>query len=130
VLSLIQMEDFNITRVYADENGDSRFEDIAKPLNSGGDIGFMSEPEAVETIIFRKVVPGYDYDFHRAPARQYIILVDGEIQIETSLGEKRQFRAGDILLVEDTTGKGHRTRNLLPAVRQSIFVTLKQDTPS
>ena len=119
------MENFNITRVYADENGDSRFEEIAKPLVSAGDIGFLSEPEAVESIIFRKVVPSYDYDFHLAPARQYIILLDGEIEIETSLGEKRQFRAGDILLVEDTTGKGHRTRNLLPAVRKSIFVTLK-----
>ena len=124
------MENFNITRVYADENGDSRFVEIAKPLVSAGDIGFLSEPEAVETIIFRKVVPSYDYDFHRAPARQYIILLDGEIEIETSLGEKKQFRAGDILLVEDTTGKGHRTRNLLPAIRKSIFVTLKQSTES
>ena len=119
------METFAITRVYADENGDSRFEDIAKPLVAAGDIGSLSEPEAVENIIFRKVVPGYDYDFHRAPARQYIILLDGEIEIETSLGAKRQFKAGEILLVEDTTGKGHRTRNLLPAVRKSVFITLK-----
>ena len=119
------MESFYITRVYADENGESRFADLAKPLVSAGDIGFLSEPEAVESIIFRKVVPGYDYDFHQAPARQYIILLDGEIEIETSLGEKRHFRAGDILLVEDTTGKGHRTRNLLAAVRNSVFVTLK-----
>ena len=119
------MESFNITRVYADENGESRFADLVKPLVSAGEIGFLSEPEAVESIIFRKVVPGYDYDFHRAPARQYIILLDGEIEIETSLGEKRHFRAGDILLVEDTTGKGHRTRNLLAAVRNSVFVTLK-----
>ena len=119
------MESFNITRVYADENGESRFADLVKPLVSAGEIGFLSEPEAVESIIFRKVIPGYDYDFHRAPARQYIILLDGEIEIETSLGEKRQFKAGDILLVEDTTGKGHRTRNLLAAVRNSVFVTLK-----
>ena len=28
--------------------------------------------------------PGYDYDFHRAPQKQYIILVDGGVQIETS----------------------------------------------
>lgn len=119
------MEVFNITRVYADENGESCFEDISKPLLSAGDIGFLSEPEAVESIIFRKVLPSYDYDFHYAPARQYIILLDGAIEIETSLGEKRQFKASNILLVEDITGKGHRTRNLLPAVRSSIFVTLR-----
>ncbi|RNI26871.1 cupin domain-containing protein [Rufibacter latericius] len=119
------MEVFHITRVYADAHGESHFDLIAKPLQAAGDIGFLSTPEAVESIIFRKVLPSYDYDFHTAPARQYIILLDGEIEIETSLGEKRQFKAGDILLVEDTTGKGHRTRNLLSAVRSSIFVNLK-----
>src|SRR5690349_19155916 len=120
------MEEFRVTRVFADENGESHFENISKPLAAASDIGFLSEPEAVESIIFRKVLPTYDYDFHRAPARQYMILLDGEIEIQTSLGEKQIFKAGDILLVEDTTGKGHRTRNLLPAVRKSIFVTLKE----
>jgi hypothetical protein len=119
------MEAFTITRVFADADGESHFENISKPLVGAGDIGFLSAPEAVESLIFRKVLPAYDYDFHRAPARQYIILLDGAIEIETSLGEKRGFKAGDILLVEDTTGKGHRTRNLLPAVRQSVFITLK-----
>ena len=48
----------------------------------------------------------------------------GEIEIETSLGDKRIFKAGEVLLVEDTTGKGHKTRNLQALKRKSIFVTL------
>ena len=119
------MTNFNITRLYADENGDSCFEDISKPLTAAGDIGALSEPEAVESIIFRKVLPSYDYDFHCAPARQYLILLDGQIEIETSRGEKRTFGTGDVLRLEDTTGKGHRTRNLIAAERKSIFITLK-----
>lgn len=119
------MEEFRITRIYADGNGESHFQDIMVTLASAGPIGFLSEPVEVENIIFRKVLPSYDYDFHTAPTRQYIILLDGEIEIETSLGEKRQFKAGDVLLVEDTSGKGHKTRNLLPAVRKSIFIPLK-----
>lgn len=118
------MEEFNITRLYADENGDSRFQDMVVPLTSAGSIGFLSDSIEVKHLIFRKVLPSYDYDFHTAPARQYIVLLDGEIEIETSLGEKRQFKAGEVLLVEDITGKGHRTRNLLPAIRNSIFITL------
>ena len=110
--------------MYADENGDSHFEDVQKPLHSAGDIGFLSDAEAADKVIFRKVIPSYDYDFHTAPARQYIVLLNGEIEIETSLGEKRQIKAGNILLVEDTTGKGHRTRNLLVTERKSIFITL------
>lgn len=119
------MEAFAITRIYADENGDSRFEDISSDLDSEGEIGFLSEPIAAESIIFRKVKSTYDYDFHTAPARQYLFLLDGGIEIETSLGEKRNFETGQVLLLEDTTGKGHRTRNLKEAIRTSVFVTLK-----
>jgi hypothetical protein len=43
----------------------------------------------------------------------------------TSTGEKRTFRGGDIVLAEDITGKGHKTRQLNPGIRKSIFITLK-----
>ena len=118
------MESFAVTRIYTDANGDSRFEDIAIPLNDAGEIGFLSAAQNAGTIVFRKVTEHYDYDFHNAPDRQYIILMDGIIEIETSTGEKRSFSAGEVLLVEDTTGKGHRTRNLNKEVRSSIFITL------
>jgi hypothetical protein len=118
------MEYYEITRIFSDDSGESHFEDIKIPLKESGEIGFLSEIQAVSGIIFRKVNPHYDFDFHQAPARQYIILQDGSIEIETSLGEKRTFEAGNVLLVEDTFGKGHRTRNLKEAVRSSIFVTL------
>lgn len=118
------MESFPITRIYADAAGDTHFEDVAVQLNDAGDIGFLSEAQKAGTVIFRKVVPGYDYDFHTAPARQYIILMDGAIEIETSLGHTRTFVAGQVLLLEDITGKGHRTKNLKPEIRSSIFITL------
>lgn len=113
-----------VTKVYNDKNGESHFEDVEIPLNDDGEIGFLSDKIPAKEIIFRKVKPSYDYDFHIAPQKQYIILLDGEIEIETSLGEKRSFRGGDILLVEDTQGKGHKTRNLEPIERKSIFITL------
>lgn len=113
-----------VTKVYNDKNGESHFEDVEIPLNDDGEIGFLSDKIPAKEIIFRKVKPSYDYDFHTAPQRQYIILLDGEIEIETSLGEKRSFRGGDILLVEDTQGKGHKTRNLQAIERKSIFITL------
>lgn len=119
------MKQFPVTRVYSDENGESRFEDVLVPMNEAGEIGSLSEAQSVKSIIFREVEPSYDYDFHNAPQRQYIILLDGGgIEIENSLGEKRQFQSGEILLVEDTTGKGHRTTNLLPEKRRSVFITL------
>ena len=118
------MKQFPVTRIYSDEKGDSHFEDILIPMNDAGDIGALSETRPVKGIIFREVEPSYDYDFHNAPQKQYIILLDGGIEIETSLGEIRRLNAGEILLVEDTSGKGHRTRNLNAKKRRSVFITL------
>lgn len=115
---------FSVTRIFSDESGESHFEDLMIPLSDQGEIGFLSESQAVKTIIFREVLPSYNYDFHNAPQRQYIILLDGEVEIETSLGEKRSFKTGEILLVEDTTGKGHKTKNLESKTRKSIFITI------
>jgi hypothetical protein len=115
---------FPVVRIYSDANGDSRFEDITIPLHDAGDIGKLSVQFPAKSIIFREVVPEYDYNFHNAPKKQYLILIDGEIEIETTLGEKRQFKAGEVLLLEDTEGKGHRTRNLHPIKRKSIFITV------
>ena len=115
---------FSITRVYTDNNGDSRFEDIYIPLKDAGDIGKLSSHIPVTSIIFREMEASYDYDFHNTPQKQYLILIDAGVEIETSLGEKRQFQTGAVLLLEDTEGKGHRTRNLKPIKRKSIFITV------
>ncbi|ASU33120.1 cupin domain-containing protein [Mucilaginibacter xinganensis] len=117
------METFKVTRVFADKNGDSQFEDIIYPLINGGPIGYLSGGVKVKELIFRRVSPAYD-DFHNAPERQYVVLLDGGVEIENSLGEKRMFAAGEILLMEDVTGKGHRSRNLKKAARNSLFITL------
>lgn len=112
----------NITRIFSDEKGETHFETIEIPLINQGDIGFLSEIVEVKKLQFRKVSADYDYDFHCAPQKQYIVLLDGGVEIETSLGEKRKFQTGEILLVEDITGKGHKTKNLEPKERQSLFI--------
>ena len=113
-----------VTRVFSDDRGESHFEDIDIPLKDAGTIGYLSEAFPASKIIFRTNDANYDYDWHCAPQRQYIVLLDGEIQIETSDCEIRRFKGGEILLVEDVTGKGHRTKNVTNEPRHSIFITL------
>ena len=113
-----------VTRIYSSDDGHSHFDDAEIMLRDGGSIGRLSQEFPVKGIIFRENDPEYDYDWHNAPCRQYIILLDGEIEIEVSDGGKRIFRGGDVLLVEDTTGFGHRTRTINQRSRRSIFVTL------
>ncbi len=74
--------------------------------------------------IFRENKADFDRDFHNAPTRQFIILLDGEIEITTSLGAVRRFRGGEILLEEDTIGAGHKTENIVQCIRKSLFITL------
>lgn len=111
-----------ITRIFSDEKGESHFENVEIPLLDQGEIGFLSEGIAAKKLQFRKVSADYDYDFHHAPQKQYIILLDGGVEIETSLGEIRQFQTGEILLVEDISGKGHKTKNLEKRERMSLFI--------
>jgi hypothetical protein len=113
-----------ITRVYADEHGESHFADQEIELRDAGSIGRLSEAIPAREVILRQNDPGYDYDWHVAPNRQFIVLLDGQIEIETSDGARRTFRGGDILLMEDTTGRGHRTRNVEARERRSVFIVL------
>jgi hypothetical protein len=108
----------NVTRIYADERGESRFADCEVELRDAGPIGRLSEPIPARSVILRKNDPGYDYTWHVAPQRQFIVLLDGAIEVETSDGIRRTFRGGDILLMEDAAGKGHRTRNVEPRERR------------
>ena len=39
-------------------------------------------------------------------------------------GSRRVFGPGDLLLAEDTTGRGHVSRALDPEPRVSLFITL------
>jgi len=113
-----------ITRIYSDNRGDSHFETLDIPLVDQGDIGYLSERIVVSNLQFRKVRADYDYDFHCAPQRQYIVLLDGGVEIQTSTGESRKFYPGQILLLEDITGKGHKTKNLEAKERTSLFIHL------
>ncbi len=113
-----------VTRVYSDASGESHFLDKEIALHDAGQIGRLSDLQPAAGIIFRKNDATYDYDWHNAPQKQYIIMLDGEIEIEVSSGKKRTFRGGDILLVEDVSGKGHRTRTVNNQPRRSIFVTI------
>jgi hypothetical protein len=115
-----------VTRIFSDSDGVTHFDALEIPLASQGEIGRISAVQPGSGVIFRETEATYNYDWHPAPQAQWIVLLDGLIEIETGDGSKRQFGAGEILVVEDVAGRGHRTRQLSPGVRHSLFIPISQ----
>jgi len=115
----------NITRIYTGDDGESHFEDLVIPLTDhGGGIGSISKLEHATGVVFRETGGDYDFDFHTAPRRQYVINLDAAVEIELGDGTRRVIGPGEILLAEDTTGRGHKSRSVDGKPRRSMFVTL------
>jgi len=113
-----------IHRLYADDKGESHFEDLEVEFTEATRGGRLSVRLPATGIIFREVPPEYDLDWHPAPRRQYIINLDAGVQLTASDGETRRIGAGEVILVEDTWGKGHLSKALGGTLRHCIFVTL------
>ena len=105
-----------ITRIFADEHGESHFAGAEIPLASATlfpqlppfQFTRLSAPNGIKLF----VVPAElsVFDLHTAPERQLAISLNGTVEYETSDGEIRRFGPGDIVLVGDTAGRGHITR--------------------
>ena len=104
-------------RVYADAAGASHFEDVTLPMQA---VDFAPPAPPLDVSAFAPAAaygfvgspPGWYGDWHPTPRRQIIFYLTGEVEAETSDGEVRRFGPGSVTLVEDTRGKGHRSRNV------------------
>jgi hypothetical protein len=112
------MRKLGYVRLFRDEAGESHFEGVdvvldqalhappAPPL----DMASLGAASGVAVI-------GGDSDWggdvpHPAPVRQFLVVLVGRVEITASDGSSRQFDPGDLVLIEDTSGKGHSTRIL------------------
>jgi hypothetical protein len=111
-----------IHNLYADADGVSHFRDLEVEWASEGPGGRMSKRLPATGVIFRRTEGDYDLDWHPAPRRQYIVNLDAGVQITAGDGEVRTIGAGEVLLVEDTTGQGHLSKSVGSQIRHSIFI--------
>src|SRR5579875_1620582 len=114
-----------IHNLYTDASGQSHFRNIEVEWVEETRAGKLSKRLPATGIIFREVPPTYDLDWHPAPRRQYIINLDAGVLISASDGEARVTGAGEVLLVEDTTGQGHLSKAGDGKIRHCIFVPVE-----
>ena len=94
-------------------------------LESRGPLGFFTNPTGVKAFFFREVPAGYQYTWHNVVCREYVVTLEGKAEIEVSSGDKRLFGKGDVLLAEDVSGSGHKTRVIGKKPWRQAFITLE-----
>jgi hypothetical protein len=102
-------------RIYSDAKGEShmqklqielvskRFAPPAPPLD-------VSSFEPASRCGFLLLPSGWYGDLHRTPERQWLFCMAGEMEFETSDGDVHRIVPGGAVLLDDMTGKGHRSR--------------------
>ena len=114
-----------IHNLYEDQNGESHFRDIEIEWAEERNFSKYSAWMPANGIIFRETSGDYDLDWHPAPRRQYIVNLDAGVKITASDGESREIKAGEIILVEDLTGKGHLSQSVGGQLRHSLFIPVE-----
>lgn len=107
--------------LYTGGDNKSYFKEIDAGVETQQPLGSYSKKYPVSNMIFRDFEADNVFDWHTAPQTQYIIYLEGEVEVESSGGEKRIFTQGDILLANDLTGIGHVTRTLTKG--RSLVIT-------
>ena len=104
-------------RVFAGSDGESHMEEMQLVEHPG--LGALTNILEVRVQEFDGT---RNMDFHPLPERRLIIHLSGEVEIATSDGSRQVFRAGDIRLMEDVTGRGHAHVDLSPS--SAVYVIL------
>jgi quercetin dioxygenase-like cupin family protein len=97
-----------MTRIYAGPDGQSHAEEIEMKLTDRG----VAEFAATGVQFSSRPAGPPNANWHTGPRRQFVITLSGRAELEVSDGRKVLAGPGHINLIEDTTGKGHLTRNI------------------
>jgi quercetin dioxygenase-like cupin family protein len=113
-------------RLYADSEDESHFEDEDMPLGTAGVPGappfIASEALSVSDVRYVGFEPGYAADEHPSTAPRFCLTLSGEMELTASDSETRVFTPGSVLLMEDTTGKGHSVE--FPSDERAVCATI------
>jgi len=123
---------FSYVRLYAGKDGVSHFENVRVPFDirdyapPASPLG-VSESMKADSVLFVHQASSWNGTWHTSPRRQFAILVSGTEEVTASDGEVRKFVPGDVVLLEDTSGKGHKAKVTSPAGAIVMMVPLRSD---
>lgn len=110
------MQQAKYVRIFSDEGGESHFEDLEVtlvPLDfapAAAPLNIAQFLPVTQSLWVGAPVGWAGEEPHPSPRRQIFWFMQGEFEVTASDGGVRTFPVGSLLLLEDTTGKGHSTR--------------------
>jgi quercetin dioxygenase-like cupin family protein len=104
-------------RLYASQDGESHVEEIEAEFSA---LAYappapaldVSAPVDATRYVTVRFPAGWDSGLHPTPRRQLFVVLSGVLEGETSGGAVMTLKAGDVLLMEDTNGKGHTAKTI------------------
>ena len=115
----------SIVKIWTDKQGESHFGTYEVELKNKGNIGSISNLIPGTGIMFRTTPANYDFSWHVAPRKQFIVNLDAAVEITVSDGETKTINAGEVFLLEDTWGKGHYSKSVGEKERTSLFIPVE-----
>ncbi len=118
--------------LYTDGKGETHFKNVdaafkqvnfAPPAPPVGLTEFVN----ADKIVFFQIPSGWFGNWHPAPKTQFFCCLKGEVELTAGDGEVRRFKAGNVFLLEDTSGKGHTTRVIGEAAFEAAVVQLSTE---
>jgi quercetin dioxygenase-like cupin family protein len=115
---------FQCIRLWTGDDGESHFESGIVDLQIGARGDFLSHKMDAVSMSLQETDSGGSFDWHTAPARQFVITLSGRLDFVTR--EQKHFRLDPsiLLLAEDTAGGGHAWRLLDQEPWRRIYVVL------
>jgi hypothetical protein len=123
-------------RLYADASGITHFADeqmVLTPAGAGTTAEerlFVNRLGDLKGVMFARLEAGTNEDWHVAPRRQFMLCVRGIVEITAADGEKRRMRPGQFMLLEDLTGRGHRTQVVGVADHVALALPVPEGIPA
>ena len=95
-------------RIYTGDDGQSHMEEM-DPLTE--EVHRIATKPG-EDLVFRTFEENRAVERHNPTRRQYLFVLNGQMEVSVKDGTTLVFNPGDVLLAEDMTGQGHLTRSV------------------
>lgn len=129
-VSATNAETLTYVHLYTDAKGMTHFRDERyefHSVNAANSPASMSYHElaGVQSASLVEMKKGEVEDWHNAPRTQFAIVIQGEVEVTAGDGEVRRLSPGNIALLDDTAGKGHKTASVGVVDHIALMIPIK-----